>query len=191
MFTDESKFNLFGCDGRGKVWRKPNKELEGKNLRKTVKHGGGSVMVWGCMAASGVGNLHFIDGVMNKHVYLTILRQNLKDSVRKLGIESNFQFYQDNDPKHSAHDVKNWLLYNCPKVIKTPAQSPDLNVTEHLWDELGRRMQDRQCTSIQNLKIALQEEWSNISPDVCKKLVQSMPNRLQAVENQKGGATKY
>lgn len=148
-------------------------------------------MVWGCMAASGVGNLHFIDGIMNKHVYLNILKTNLKESVKKLGIECNFQFYQDNDPKHSALDVKTWLLYNCPKVIKTPAQSPDLNVIEHLWDELGRRMQDRLCTSKHQLKIALQEEWNKISPDVCKNLVQSMPSRLQAVENQKGGATKY
>lgn len=173
------------------MWRKPNHELEGKNLRKTVKHGGGSVMVWGCMAASGVGNLHFIDGIMNKHVYLAILKKNLKESVQKLGIEDNFKFYQDNDPKHSAHDVRSWLLYNCPKVIKTPAQSPDLNVIEHLWDELGRRMQDRMCTSKEQLKNALQEEWSMISPNVYKNLVESMPRRLQAVENQKGGALKY
>lgn len=156
-----------------------------------MKHGGGSVMVWGCMAASGVGNLHFIEGTMNKNVYLTILKTNLKDSVRKLGIESNFKFYQDNDPKHTAHDVKSYLLYNCPKVIKTPAQSPDLNAIEHLWDELGRRIQDRLCTSKKQLENALLEEWNKISPNVCQKLVESMPKRLQAVENQKGGATKY
>ncbi len=29
----------------------------------TVKHGGGSVLMWGCMSAAGVGELHFIDGV--------------------------------------------------------------------------------------------------------------------------------
>ncbi len=27
----------------------------------TVKHGGGSVLMWGCMSAAGVGELHFID----------------------------------------------------------------------------------------------------------------------------------
>lgn len=30
-------------------------------LTPTVKHGGDNVMVWGCMAASGQGKLHFID----------------------------------------------------------------------------------------------------------------------------------
>lgn len=29
----------------------------------------GTLMVWGCMAASGVGSLHFIDGIINKDVY--------------------------------------------------------------------------------------------------------------------------
>ncbi|GFW56697.1 transposable element Tcb1 transposase [Trichonephila clavipes] len=44
IFSDESKFNIFGSDGRRTVWRKPNTVLDPKNLRPTVKHGGGSVM---------------------------------------------------------------------------------------------------------------------------------------------------
>lgn len=47
-FNDESKYSMFGFDGRGNVWRK-------KNIL-TAKHGGGSVIVWGCMAATVVGN---------------------------------------------------------------------------------------------------------------------------------------
>ena len=109
---------------------------------------------------------------------MAILKNNLKESVQKLGIEDNFQFYQDNEPTHTALDVRSWLLYNCPKVIKSLAQSPDLNVIEHLWDELGRSMQNRMCTSKDQLKNALQEEWNKISSNVCKNLVESMPRRL-------------
>ncbi|GFV15512.1 transposable element Tc1 transposase [Trichonephila clavipes] len=54
IFSDESKFNIFGSDGRRTVWRKPNTVLDPKNLRPTVKHGGGSDMVWGCMASNGM-----------------------------------------------------------------------------------------------------------------------------------------
>ncbi|GFW80789.1 transposable element Tc1 transposase [Trichonephila clavipes] len=50
--VDESKFNISGSDGRRTVWRKPNTVLDPKNLRPTVKHGSGSVMVWGCMASN-------------------------------------------------------------------------------------------------------------------------------------------
>lgn len=148
-------------------------------------------MVWGCMSASGVGNLHFIDGIMDKFQYLNILRENLKTSATKLRIGESFNFYQDNDPKHSAFVVKEWLLYNCPKVIKTPAQSPDLNAIEHLWEELGRRISKRRFSNKEQLKTALREEWDNIPVSVCKKLVESMPRRMKAVIDQNGGPTKY
>jgi hypothetical protein len=43
-------------------------------------------MVRGCVAVSGVGNLHFIEGIINKHVYANILREHLKASAGKLRI---------------------------------------------------------------------------------------------------------
>lgn len=106
LFTDESKFNIFGSDGRVNVWRKPNTELNPKHLRATVKHGGGSVMVWGCFSAAGPGKLVFIEGNMNKMSYLQILKDKKKESVEKLDIQGSFKFYQDNDPKHTAHVVR-------------------------------------------------------------------------------------
>lgn len=36
-----------------------------KNIIATVKHGGGSVMVWGCFGASGPDQLVIIDRTMN------------------------------------------------------------------------------------------------------------------------------
>lgn len=191
LFTDESKYNIFGSDGRVNVWRKPNEELNIKNLRSTVKHGGGSVMVWGCMSAAGVGNLVFIDGIMDKNVYLDILKKNLKQSAEKLGILNNFKFYQDNDPKHKAHIVREYLLYNCPKVLETPPQSPDINVIENLWQELDVKVRQHAISNKQQLKQILQDEWAKISSDYTKKLVQSMPNRLKMVIKQKGYPTKY
>ena len=167
---------MFGADGQRFVWREPNTQLREKNLKPTVKHGGGSIIFWGCMSASGVGKLHFIDGIMDKNMYLDILKKNVKESAAKLGISDRFCFYQDNDPKHSAWIVKQWLLYNCPKVIKTPAQSPDLNVIEHLWHRLKVKMAQRTYSNIKDMKKILQEEWDKIEPEFCRKLVNSMPN---------------
>ncbi|GFV46183.1 transposable element Tc1 transposase [Trichonephila clavipes] len=79
------------------------------------------------MAATGVENVVIIDGIMNQSSYLSILKNNLSQSASKLGIDESFPLQQDNDPKHTAWVVREWLLYNVRKQIKTPPQSPDLN----------------------------------------------------------------
>jgi hypothetical protein len=117
---------------RTRVWGKPNTEHNKENTIPTVKHGGGSVMVWGCFSAAGLGKLIFINGVMDRFKYIDILKDGLLPSAAEMGLNVNFQFHRDNVPKHNAHDAHLWLLYNCPKVTKTPPQSPDLNPIENL-----------------------------------------------------------
>ncbi|GBM90045.1 Transposable element Tc1 transposase [Araneus ventricosus] len=99
IFVDESKFNIFGSDGRIGVWRKPNEELNPKNLLPTVEHGDGFIMVCGCFAASGMENLVSLKIIWSN---ISILKENLKISASKLLIQNIFKLYQDNDPKHTA-----------------------------------------------------------------------------------------
>lgn len=193
IFIDESKFSVFRSDRRQeKVWRKRNEAYEVKNLCATVKHGGEHIMVWGAMSYNGVGNLAFIEGNMNKETYLDILKTNLKSSARKLGIENSFHFYQDNDPKHKAWVVRSWLLYNCPKVIETPPQSPDINPIEHLWEHLDRKIRaNHNVRRKTELRQAILEEWLRIPSEITQKLVSSMPDCMLAIIRSKGYPTKY
>lgn len=178
IFSDEGKYNLMGSDGRINVWRKPNEELKLKNLQATVKKGGGNVIVWGCVSWNGVGTLHFIEGNMNKYMYLDILKQHLKSSAEKMGLGNTFTFYQDNDPKPTSYLVKEWLLYNCPKLMKLPPQSPDLNIIENLWAKLETEIRKHNISNKEDLQNALREEWSKITPEYIRHLVESIPNRL-------------
>lgn len=148
-------------------------------------------MVWGCMAASGTGNMVFISGKMDKMQYLNILKQNLKQSVEKLGLPDDYVFQQDNDPKHTAYLVREWLLYNTPKQLHAPPQSPDLNPIEHVWDYLKKKLQNHKISSVATLKKALIEEWNKIPTDFTAKLIASMPNRMKEVLTLNGGPTKY
>ncbi len=63
------------------IWRKSNTAFQKKNI-PTVKCGGGSVMVWGCIAASGPGRFAVINGTMNSAVFQKILKDNVRPSVR-------------------------------------------------------------------------------------------------------------
>ncbi|KAF9760563.1 Transposable element Tcb1 transposase, partial [Nosema granulosis] len=104
-----SKFNLFYSDGKVSVWRKPGTGLTLKNLSPTVKHGGDSIMVWGCFSYQGVGKLVFIKGKMNSKNYINILSNNLPSSAANMGL-SDYTFKQDNDPKHKSKATTNFFF---------------------------------------------------------------------------------
>jgi transposase len=131
IWTDESKFNLFSSDGKLWVWRAVGEAFDEKCTSKTVKHGGGNVMVWGCMSAVGTGNLALIDGKMYAPKYIKLLQNNLVSSARKLNLDE-WVFQQDNDPKHTSKLSMSYFEANDIEVMDWPAQSPDLNVIEHV-----------------------------------------------------------
>ena len=58
------KLEPFGHNDHRYVWRKKATASKQKNTIPTVKHRGGSIMVWGCVAAGGTGALHKMDGIM-------------------------------------------------------------------------------------------------------------------------------
>ena len=52
-----------------KTWRRIERIL----VQPTIKHGGGSIQVWGCISAEGVGDLVRVDGIMTATRYKQIL----------------------------------------------------------------------------------------------------------------------
>ena len=131
------------------------------------------------------------DLIMDANMYQEILEKRLKASARKLGLGRKFTFQQDGDPKHTAKSVTKWLSDNKVKVLDWVAQSPDMNPIEHLWSALKRKVAVRKPTNLAALRTVVEEEWNSISPDVTKNLVESMPRRIQALIDSRGGATRY
>jgi transposase len=194
VWSDESKINRLGSDGRKWVWKSPGEGLTSRTITPTVKHGGGNVMVWGCMTAYGVGYLCRIDGGLDSELYCNILREELINSIEYYRMDRDHViFQQDNDPKHTSRRAKECLQDLNLNVLEWPPQSPDLNPIEHLWETLKRQLNayEDQPTSIHQLWDRVEAEWNKITKNTCLNLIESMSMRIQAVLKSKGGPTKY
>ncbi len=115
LWSDETKIHLFGSDGVKRVWWQPGEEYKDKCDLSTVKHGGGSVMVWSCMSSAGTGELQFIEGTINANMYCGIPKQSRIPSLWRLGRRAVFQ--HDNDPKHTSRTTTALLKKLRVKVI--------------------------------------------------------------------------
>ena len=194
VWSDETKINCFGSDGRRWVWKKAGEGLSDRLVQGTRKFGGGSLMMWGCMMWEGPGYAVKIDGRMDAELYTKILEEDLQASLTYYDKTPNdVIFQQDNDPKHVSKKAKTWFQENGFKVLSWPAQSPDLNPIEHLWDHLKRKLgaYDKPPGGILELWDRVEKEWNEIDASVCQGLIESMPRRVEAVLKAKGGHTKY
>jgi hypothetical protein len=98
----------------------------------TVKLGGGSVMIWACMAWQGVGYATNIDGTINGYLFLQSLMDELLNTLQYRGLNPpSISLHQDKDSKHTCRKVKEWLVEQDFETMVWPAQSPNLNLIEH------------------------------------------------------------
>lgn len=193
-YSDESKYNLIGSDGKRYCRRRPGEEFKPQNVTKMVAHGGGSVMVWGVISRHGTGRLYRITGNVNAAAYIKILNKALLPSLSDAGVDvGEMILVQDNAPAHRSAAAKSWFEENDMETLPWPPSSPDLNLIENLWEYLDRQVRKRRPlpSNVNQLWRYLEEEWARIDNHIIDNLYASIPRRIEAVEKAKGLWTKY
>ena len=119
-------------------------------------------MVWAAIAHGHLSPLIVIDGNLNAqrsrddilaHHVIPLLHNNANISI----------FQHDNVTSHTARDtVQFFRTTNIDFIDDSPANSPDLNPIEYVWDSLGKRLRRRPNppTNVNELRQALMHNFS-------------------------------
>ncbi|KAJ1308287.1 hypothetical protein OPQ81_004001 [Rhizoctonia solani] len=151
-------------------------------------------MVWACIGWHGPGYMCKIDGNLNKELYVEILDDEFKQTLEYYGLDmEEVIFMQDNASAHKAKIVQDWFQEHGLEVFEWPANSPDLNPIENLWELIKRELYsyDTPASGMLELWTRVQEVWDKVTTQQCQDLIESMPRRIQACIKAGGGPTKY
>jgi transposase len=187
IWSDESRFRLRHNDGGIRVIRKKGEKLPNQHVIPTWKFGQGSVMVWGCFWAGGLGTLVTLKGKIDQEKYIECLSQEFLPWFKKMKEEHghDFIFQEDGASCHTGAKTRKWKKEAGIKSFDYwPSQSPDLNPIEHIWRILGHRIAKRRSkiTTLDELEAALHEEWEMIDLETCYNLA----NARKMQSRQKG-----
>ena len=165
-WSDESPFSLFPKCGKVYVRRRPGKEFQRQCLKPAVKHGGGSIMVWGCVSWSGagMGKLKRLEEKVDAEVYYRILRHQMGPTMKLQGGRESFVFMQDNASVHTAKKNLPFLERNNYDLLDHPLQSLDLNPLQNIWWAIEQALLDIPLPSNANdLFEKIEQIWKQLS----------------------------
>uniref|UniRef100_A0A4W5NLR7 Limb development membrane protein 1 like n=1 Tax=Hucho hucho TaxID=62062 RepID=A0A4W5NLR7_9TELE len=99
----------------------------------------------------------------------------------RLLVKPRDSFFQQDNACHTARSMKVWLEDHQIKTLSRPAQSPDLNPFENLWNVMKRKMDGHKPLNKAELLEFLRQEWHKVTQHQCERLVESMPRRMKAL----------
>ena len=125
---------------------------------------------------------YYAEHVLPKHIEaVQCLEQRYR---RKIWLQ------EDNDRSHGTRSTNNpaWRLKNASRIwiLRHPAQSPDLNPIESIWQIIKSRLRGGRWQSIADFKAAIIREWRRISQAQIRRRISEMPWRCKMLAELKG-----
>lgn len=174
------------------VWRGANSKRPIPNQPKPKFPA--AVKYFGCICNRGRLPLIEVDEKLDSQGAQTLCLEPTLPKLRSLmGTES--MLWLDHDPLWSSADTQQYLQDNSDGWFtpsETPARSPDMSLIESVWGEMSQMVHDENPVNKAQLRWAVQKAWEACTTQPkLDKLYESMPRRMQAVIDAKGGWTDY
>jgi transposase len=161
-------------------------------IKRTIKHPL-KVSIWGCMLKGNKLIIHIYDETLNGNKYIDILQLKLLpfylDYLNKHKIKLIFQ--QDNAPIHTYYKTLDFLKSKNIEVMFWPANSPDLNPIENIWNLLKNKIGKIYVTNKSELIEAINKTVNEFEISIIDNLVDSMNNRIKELFNNNFDSINY
>ena len=98
----------------------------------------------------------------------------------------------DNDPKHTSHSTREFIMLNNINHCKTPPQSPDLMPIEMVWNDLKYYLtSEKKLSTKKDLIKSIKSFWQSKMNDLdyCKKKFTHMNKVIDTIIAYCGRAT--
>lgn len=192
IFSNEKRYPL-RPGGSKRVWRRKGERYTHKCVSPTVKFGGGSVMVWIAIRSDGRIWLRRCSDHMNSKEYLNMLRRFFSlSSIKSTIVRKGCYFQQDGATVHTTKHVLGFLNSTGTKTLPWPAQSPDLNIVEHVWPMITCLLGKRSFSKKNELWDAIKNACKKLQRSrKIRNLYDSIPRRLEACRQSRGSHISY
>lgn len=189
VYSDECKFPLIVSNGRLRVRRRADEMLE-EDMIQHHDDFSDEILVWGTMSYDGLGKVVRVEGTIKGKDYLRVIRYRIGRRYSGLYTGENI-YMHDNARPHVANIVKDWFEQKDIEVLDWPAQSPDLNIIEDIWNMLKYRMRGEDFEDLDEVWKRVEREWNAITVEEVRSIYDSLPRRMRAVRDAQGAYTKY
>ena len=162
-----------------------------ETLHFRTAFGGGGVTVWGCFSFDCE---YVLDGNLTGQKYRdNVLAPCVVPLFDNIALADRPMFMDDNARPHRARIAQHFLQQEAVQTIPWPAMSPEMKPIEHVWDFIGRKINQRipKCQNIDELRTAILQEWQQFPQERLRRLVRSMTRCVTGLHNKRGGYTRY
>jgi DDE superfamily endonuclease len=109
---------------------------------------------------------------------------HIKVLGQRLGHKIYFQ--EDNDPSHSTRSLNNVCIQlkraSQLNLLCHPAQSPDLNPIEGIWNIIKQRLKGGSWHTVAEFKAVIEKEWHQVTIAQIRRRISEMPKRCIQIQ---------